>query len=287
MNLLNYENYPIGKNIVYKNVCDLIKHNNNILTDNNIIIYQLNWGFGMGSALTVFIENSLYLYKLNKDIISLPMFCINTNDFKYHENKLNNSFFLYFRHKYMNENIFTKYKLYFCYSVHNPNLHEYDIKNVFIKFQIPLTSNINNLNFINYFYNNFEIKIGSHVHEYIRSIKNTNKLIGIHIRSNYQRKIHSDLFSKPECLLNDRLIKLKQKLDKLYTNYTIFIATDVNLYIEEAKSIFGNINYLDNISRINNEGDSVIQLSQYTGFKLGSDILYDCLALSLCDNIYI
>ena len=32
--------------------------------------------------------------------------------------------------------------------------------------------------------------------------------------------------------------------------------------------------------------DSSIMLRNYKGFKLGSDILYDCLALSLCDEFY-
>jgi hypothetical protein len=68
--------------------------------------------------------------------------------------------------------------------------------------------------------------------------------------------------------------------------YNVFIATDVNAYLNYSKSLFKSVYYLDFISRIDNENDSVPQL-QEVGFKLGSDILYDCLALSMCDRTYL
>jgi hypothetical protein len=63
------------------------------------------------------------------------------------------------------------------------------------------------------------------------------------------------------------------------------IATDVHPYIHAAKQVFGTVHYLSDISRIHNEEDSIPQLND-VGFKLGSDILRECLALSLCDVIY-
>jgi hypothetical protein len=288
LKLLEYENYPIGKNKIYKDITELITNNHNILTDKNIIIYQLNWPCGMGSALTVFIENALYLEKINPNILSFPYFCLNTDTFKYHKKNLNNSFFMYF--KYIKPEILNleNYKIYFCNSTHIPNLKNYSIQNEFIGFTIPLLSNPSNFKFIHYFHDNFELKIGENVKTYINSIKtNNNKLIGIHIRSKMQRIVHPEYFSNKEISLRERLVLLKKKLDEIYINYTVFIATDVSMYLINAKEVFGDINYLDFINRIDNEGDSLPQLTQYTGFKLGSDILYDCLSLSLCDTIYV
>ena len=67
------------------------------------------------------------------------------------------------------------------------------------------------------------------------------------------------------------------------------------LYINIAKAIFttSNIYYNDFISRIqydmgnNKYCDSVVNLGKYTGFKLGSDILYECLSLTNCDFYYV
>ena len=97
-----------------------------------------------------------------------------------------------------------------------------------------------------------------------------------------------------------KLLKIKNILDNKYTNYNIFFITDVSNYVNIVKSIFTNntIYYNDFISRIANDTgekyslnnqycDSVINLEKYTGFKLGSDILYDCLSLIHCDHYYV
>ena len=67
----------------------------------------------------------------------------------------------------------------------------------------------------------------------------------------------------------------------------IFKETNVNVY------------YNDFISRIQNHGDgsnglvhgyndSIINIdNKYTGFKLGSDIIFDCLSLINCDFYYV
>jgi len=92
-------------------------------------------------------------------------------------------------------------------------------------------------------------------------------------------------------------------LETLYISineYNIFLATDVSEYINIAENLFENkVFYNDFISRIktdNNEPrkhntgycDSVENLSsEHTGFKLGSDIIYDCLSLVSCDYYYV
>jgi hypothetical protein len=283
-NFLDYENLPIFGN-VYDDLCHLLDSNSNILVDTNIIIYQLNWHGGMGSALTVYLQNAYYMHQLNKNIITLPMFSLNGDIFKYHEPSLNNSFFLFFKYKH-NINLHNS-KIYFCHSKVHPNLTKYNICHDFFTNQIYDESNTK---YIEYFHNNFELKIGQNIFTFIRSIKSLNKpLIGIHLRSLAQRIEHQDCYPihMRNRTINDILLNLKTKLDESYNDYDIFLATDCNLYIENVKQVFTNVYYLDNICRINNELNSVPQLSEYTGFKLGSDILYDCLALSLCDKTYI
>ena len=101
--------------------------------------------------------------------------------------------------------------------------------------------------------------------------------------------------------IENRILKLKNELDSKYIEYNIFLTTDVSEYIIRCKNIFKDTNvkiyYNDFISRINDDGngkngnlngykDSIINLNEYTGFKLGSDIIYDCLSLINCDNYY-
>ena len=142
-----------------------------------------------------------------------------------------------------------------------------------------------------HFIDNFEIRIGENIREYIKSIKTsspTKPLIGIHIRSINQKLCHDTDYLKIN--IDDRLRIVKQKLDQEYNNnYTLFIASDVELYIKKCLELFGetNVKYLNTINRIFNEGDSIPQLERYKGFKLGSDVLYECTALSLCDKVYV
>jgi hypothetical protein len=91
----------------------------------------------------------------------------------------------------------------------------------------------------------------------------------------------------------NRLLDVKRKIENNTPNAIIFIATDVELYITKMRELFGkggekdNVYYLDYIKRIYNEGDSIPQLDKYKGYTLGSEIMDDCYALSLCDKIYI
>ena len=87
MNNINYdyENSISKDYIIYKDIYELLEMNPNIKTDNNIIIYLINWPAGFGSALIIFLVNALYLNNINNKLIIFPYYCINTNNFKYHE----------------------------------------------------------------------------------------------------------------------------------------------------------------------------------------------------------
>jgi hypothetical protein len=279
--LLDYEKIPLGKNRIYKDIFELIEQNPELTYGDKHIIYFVNWPCGFGSALVIFLQNAYYLKQVNKKLISLPHFCKNSELFKYHEEGCENSFFLYFKYKKEIKDI-KDYSIHFVQTWALGNL-----PGVVGKFPIK---DKNTLNYLNYFVDNFEIKIGENIRDHMKNIKESRQkpLIGIHVRSIIQK-----IIGCPEYLsinMYDRLKSVKDKLDKEYnSNYTLFIATDVELYIINCKEMFGgnNVTYLNFINRIFNEGDSVPQLEKHTGFTLGSDILYDCLALSLCDKVYI
>jgi hypothetical protein len=274
--LKDYENYPVNNYIIYDNILSLIESNPNIKTDNNILIYLINYTFGFGSVLTIFIQNDYYLKELNSNIITLPCYNTNTSNFKYHEPSYNNSFFLYF--KYKNKDIdLSKYKIYFAKSNVIDNYP-------FFNSVFPTLSSDINKNYINYFRSKFEYIVNTNVVNYITTIKYTT-LIGIHIRSLAQKITH--LQDYLNISIKDRLLNLKLKIDNNYSSYQIFIITDVSMYLDIAKEIFGTIYYLEDIARINTENDSIPELDKYTGYKLGSDILNECLCLSLCDKIYV
>ena len=274
---------------IYANI-DTLLSNNLSLYKEEAIIFLINIGSGFGSNLTVIVQNSLYLKSINPKLHCLGHFSINGVNFKYHESSYNNSFFLYFKYIH-NIPINTKY--YFV------NLHL--LNTSFIIPQSIINKNVDDIPinkiYSNYFKENYELNIGNNIIENINKIKkNTNKpLIGIHIRS------FAQVFHETKNINNtteNRILKLKNELDKKYIDYNIFIITDVYDYIHIIKNIFNktsiNIYYNEFISRIENHEngelygykDSIINLSEYTGIKLGSDILYDCISLINCDYYY-
>jgi hypothetical protein len=273
----NYENYPFN-NMTYHSIDYCISQNNNIKTDDNIVIYLINWSGGFGSALTVFMHNAYYLNNINNKLHILPMFCRNTNNFKYHDDNCNNTFFKYFKYNLLKTDIDHTYKVYYIQACHPLPLPFFTDKLPPIEYSPGNT-------YLRYFMERFTLCIGDKIKEYIQTIKSSGiPLIGIHIRSMYQKMVHNGGYLSKS--IEQRLRDIKKTLDATYSKYNIFIATDVNKYIEYSKDVFTSIHFLDYISRINNENDSVPQL-QEVGFKLGSDILYDCLALSMCDTTYV
>lgn len=241
------------------------------------IIYFINSNTGFGSQITLYLYKSYYINKyINDSIIILPLWINNGTNFKYHEKNIENSFYLYFKNKKeINYNEYNKYYI----NIDNVNLNIFE---PFFSFSIPINNNIQNKIYLDFFREKYELNIGENIKEYIKNIRKENhKLIGIHIRSINQKIQHDKEYLNIN--IKDRLINIKNKLEK---NSIIFIATDTNVYINYCKDIFDNFNYLDFISRIDNEEDSIPSLND-NGFKLGSDIIYDCLALSLCDKIYV
>ena len=92
-----YENITQKGNIVYPNIRVLLEHKTEILKKENAIIYFVNSSTGFGSQLTIFIHYMYFIHKrINPKIHCFPHFDENKDCFQYHEESLDNSFFLYF-----------------------------------------------------------------------------------------------------------------------------------------------------------------------------------------------
>jgi hypothetical protein len=278
MLLRSFENYPVTS-IPYDSVEKLVIANPAIRGGHNSLVFLINWGCGFGSALTVFIQNSYFLHLINPTIKVIPLFCKNTDHFKYHDSSLNNTFFRYFESKMIAGDINMKTQtIYFAHSVPIDSLP-------FFSAELPPIHHQPNDAYIGHFYDRFQLRIGQHITDYINTVRRPNiPLVGIHIRSIAQKQLHLQSYMVKD--IKTRLREVKSALETDHVAYDVFIATDVSLYIDYAKAIFGEIHFIDSVSRIDNEGDSIPQLHD-VGFKLGSDILYDCLALSLCDKTYV
>lgn len=286
-----YEN--IQPNIVYNDVYNLLRFNPN-LSSEEAIIFFINNNNGFGSNLTILVQNSLYFKNINPKLHCLGHFSINACNFKYHEYSHKNSFFLYFNYL---KNIPENTKYYFVMSDFLNNFPFIEPQNI-----NGLSIDNKKINYLysSYFKEHFKVKIGEHISNNINNIKKESNLplIGLHIRS-----LAQILCQQTNETIENRILKIKNEFDKKYTNYNIFLATDVTEYIEIAKNIFKetnvNVYYNDFISRINSHGDgsngllhgyndSIINIdNKYAGFKLGSDIIFDCLSLINCDFYYV
>jgi hypothetical protein len=297
-----YENITQKGNIVYPNIRVLLEHKTEILKKENAIIYFVNSSTGFGSQLTIFIHYMYFIHKrINPKIHCLPHFGENKDCFQYHEESMNNSFFLYFRYV----PIIEKTSNIFYVRMDSPLNQYFGEKESlcpFFHFEIPENNYVNNystnMEYSSHFKSKFQLRIGGHIHNYIDDIRDLGyTLIGIHVRT-LANIIYSG--GEKDVTINDILIKLRNKLNKLYgEKYDIFLATDVNSYIDIVKTIFvgRNVYYNKDITRMDYDQiikddqilllDSSIMLRNYKGYKLGSDILYDCLALTLCDEFYV
>jgi len=254
----------------------MIFENDNIKTDDNIIINIVNGGSGFGSQLTLIMQYISYFNELNNKIICLPQFNNNIGGFKYHDNNYNNSFFIYFKKKDIHN--LKNYKKYFVLA---DLINNYPFFTPIIP---PIENEINN-KYITMFINNYEFIKNENTNKIEYELSNVKKpLYGIHIRSIAQKQFHHEEYLSIS--IDDRLLKLKEKLDIENKEYSIYIASDVNLYIEKSKSIFKDILYITNITRINEEDDIMMKIED-GGYKLGSDILNECYGLSLCNKIYV
>jgi hypothetical protein len=272
--LKDYENIPITDR-VYENIEDLINNNDEIKTASNIIINIVNGESGIGSQITLFMQNSYHLKEINPNIICLPHFSNNNHFFKYHDKNYNNSFFIYYKRKTHITNL-VDYKIYFAKA---------SISNIpFFTSDVDTMKHEPNNKYITAFNSEYEYIKNNSV---IKSISNIKKpLIGIHLRSTAQKMVHESEFLSTS--YSDRLSKMKEKLDNELKEYSVFVMTDTNDHLELAKSIFGDIYYFDNVMRIDGQSDIIPELSyEEVGYKLGLDILNECFALSLCDKVYL
>ena len=273
----NYENFPIDESKIYNNIPEFLQ-NVDIANKDNCIIYLLNWGCGMGSTLSVFAQNSYYLRSINPKIHVIPSFCKNTITFKYHDVSLNNSFFKYFKYLRDTDEIISP-EIYFVRSLRMDGV-------IFFEREQPPLEQVNSKILISHFRENFQLRIGNKVRNLISEIKDENKrpMIGLHIRSYFHNPDNgvpiTDTFE-------NTFNTLKKSFDIKYGQYDIFVATDVTEYNVNIRNIFKSVYSLGDIDRIENGQCDSIPLLKNVGFKLGSDIIYDCAALSSCDFVYI
>jgi hypothetical protein len=276
----DYTNYPVT-GFVYKSVYNLLDANPHLMNEpnkeKNALIYIVNWPYGFGSALIVYLQNIIFLRTINEDIVALPHYSKNTENFKYHDESTANSFFHYFNYKQTVD--VTKKKIYFCNAMVLDDFPKFT-------FTIPIQNTVMNKQIVNAFTNTFSFKLNDKVKKYMDFIRQTGKeLIGIHIRSLHQKRCENPVYMNIS--FETRLSKLKNIIMQKHENAVLFIATDVEIYLYKMKELFGKVEYLNYIERIYNEQDSIPQLDKYKGHKLGRDIIDDCYALSLCDKIYI
>jgi hypothetical protein len=293
--MLWYENINSNDYKVYHDILDLVKQVPQIYTQNNTIIFMKNSMSGLGSQITIFTQNAHFTNScINNNIICIPHYSENNQQFKYHEEKYNNSFFLYFK---LNDYYFnllnnreldiTKWNIYFCNSITwikcHPEFDRYSFDSFYSK---------QNYIFYNYFKSRFKLNNNNIFIKKPDNLSNI-KLIGIHLRSKYHSKAEYSQFGNVD--IKKILIKLKRRFDDLYKgNYSIFIATDVSIYISYCKEIFledsphKKLFYIQNIDRVNtDDADSIPLLEHKKGYKLGSDILSECKILSECDELWL
>lgn len=248
------------------------------------VIYYKNGHTGFGSQLTLFTQFAECVSKSSPDAICVPWFTTNNGGFQYAEPGVMNSFFLYFKANNgeelanrvkSSENVFV---------VNNAIVLECS---PFFKSELPIMSVPQNNSQITQFRKQFSLRIGDELRNEMQQIT-TKPLIGIHLRSDAQKKAHEQSYLNGGSILT-RFSKLKEKLDNKYqTKYSIFIASDTNLYVKKVKEQLGknDLYFIDNITRIEDESDSMPNI-QKSGYEIGCNILYDCLAMSLCDEIYV
>jgi hypothetical protein len=280
------ENITYDYNIpIYKNITQLLAQRKNELRKETSILFFMNGDSGLGSQLTQFAQCAYFLNAhFNPNLYCYPYFYSNNDFFKYYDPRFpgKNTFFMYFRAARVPPD---NAKLDNIYFIEN---HFYSYYPFFI-YNTPPVAIPNNEIMLRHYYNSFNLRIGENIFNYINEIRTNepdSRVIGLHVRSAFQKRHHSGGYLQMPIRM--RLEKLRERLRG--QKYVIFLATDTKLYIKWCVEIFGadRVQYIENIERIENEEDSVPNFSAAaTGFKLGADILYDCLALSLCDYCFV
>jgi len=268
------ESVDLKKQKIYESVKDLIDQCPELKTDGNSLVHLINSTSGFGSQFTMIAQNIYYLHSLNPSLTIVPLFVTSSDNFKYLEPGIDNSFFLYFR---MVGNV--PKQTYNHYYVNVGVLNELPFFNGDV---IPPMESDVNRRYIMHFREHFEPILNPSVKEHMSQITRSNPLVGIHIRSLAQKSGHQPGYLSMS--LDDRLKKVSDSLGK---DISLFVMTDVDDYIVKAKQIFQcPVYYIDNIDRIpTGDKDSVPLLN--SGYKLGADIMNECYAMSLCDKLYV
>ena len=135
-----YENIGFKNYKLYYDVIELFKNEPQISTQKNTIIFMRNSMSGLGSQLTIFSQNSHYVYThINSNIICIPHYSENNQQFKYHDESFENSFFIYFKFieaykNMLNNTNIEDWNIYFCQSIFwIPNHPEFD-RSTFVNF---------------------------------------------------------------------------------------------------------------------------------------------------------
>jgi hypothetical protein len=253
--------------IVYENILQLIEDNPNI-QDDPCKIRLINWPFGFGSALTIFLNNTVYLKELNNDIMTEPIWNRNSKNFKYHDPSLSNSFYEYFTDRHHDR-----------FQINN--IKTYTAKSTPHKWMKTRWSWEDK--HIQYFRDNYDLSedIKEQVYEFLDEYQRP--IYGIHLRSNIQKKKH---FADRVCDVRETCCTLLEKHKN--EECLFFIATDTNSYLDIAKSVFKNkAIYYKNFFRIlDDRSDSVSSIKERPSLRFGYEILKDAYTLSLCDVFY-
>jgi hypothetical protein len=234
----------------------------NNYSNKNTVIYLQNWGCGFGSALVCLIDNMVYLKRNNIDVI--PLWNNNTNEFKY-SNGFDDCFKEIFDDKYIirkNANIIYV----------NSNL-----PHILPELESRPTSNLTNVK--NEFNNRFSIK-QKYYDRFNELVQGKEITFSIHLRSNYQKRIH----------YNNNQLNIQKIVDYLYKKYgkdcTPFIATDVELYLDYFLLYFPNAIYNKNSFRCYGDRLDSVPLIKEVGVKHAEDVILDIIGLSKGNDIY-
>ena len=276
--LNEYENVKINDFPLYSSIHQLLEANPNIASD-NVVIHLVNGVSGFGSQLTLIMQHLYYFKEFYPNVICLPNFSKNNSHFKYHDTDYNNSFFLYYKKRTGGINLLGCKQ----YAVQLNVIENYPF--------FTRTADIRrgqSSNYINLFFANYEFIKSRNVEKIMDKIKQQNKpLFGIHIRSLFQKRVHESEYLTMS--IETRLNNVKESIDKIHKDYSIFVMSDVQPYIELASSIFNNVYYFENVIRVCHDYYDIIPCLSYdeSGYKLGMDILNECFAMSMCDKIFV
>lgn len=271
--LTDIENMPVGTNHVFDSVHDLIAKHDIANADESTLIYLINWPYGFGSALSVFAQNACFLNELNPKLTVLPHFSHNSDHFKYHQPEYNNSFFLYFENLIQPSSTASKPKqIYFVKSTVISEVDGLDTT------AIPPIKKASNKRLIDYFRQRFRVRDC-----FKPSIEKSE--VGVHVRGIAQKKAHHPEYES-QASIDERLKRLASHLSAPRAN--VFVMSDVESYIDKAKQCFGaNVKYLTGIDRTPTDAHHSMPAIKTVGYKLGSDILRECCAMSQCEMVYV